>query len=130
MIRRPPRSTRTDSLFPYTTLFRSRAPGRPDRPAPHGAEPLAARAGDGGAAAGERQPDRRPDPGAAQRRRAGHLPRPAEASRLTEPAGLRNRQRRRGYQETVQVWPLCSSSARLAAWTCLAESTSPTTLLS
>src|SRR3546814_4555233 len=25
MIRRPPRSTRTDSLFPYTTLFRSMA---------------------------------------------------------------------------------------------------------
>src|SRR3546814_9184263 len=24
MIRRPPRSTRTDPLFPYTTLFRSR----------------------------------------------------------------------------------------------------------
>src|SRR3546814_19996534 len=29
MIRRPPRSTRTDTLFPYTTLFRSDA--RPDR---------------------------------------------------------------------------------------------------
>src|SRR3546814_5262696 len=28
MIRRPPRSTRTDTLFPYTTLFRS--PGRAD----------------------------------------------------------------------------------------------------
>src|SRR3546814_18543108 len=28
MIRRPPRSTRTDTLFPYTTLFRSDAPGR------------------------------------------------------------------------------------------------------
>src|SRR3546814_2517355 len=29
MIRRPPRSTRTDTLFPYTTLFRSRVrPGR------------------------------------------------------------------------------------------------------
>src|SRR3546814_12397679 len=28
MIRRPPRSTRTDTLFPYTTLFRS----RPDQP--------------------------------------------------------------------------------------------------
>src|SRR3546814_9014034 len=29
MIRRPPRSTRTDTLFPYTTLFRSRrAPTR------------------------------------------------------------------------------------------------------
>src|SRR3546814_15409165 len=32
MIRRPPRSTRTDTLFPYTTLFRSRFPptGRPE----------------------------------------------------------------------------------------------------
>src|SRR3546814_1829530 len=29
MIRRPPRSTRTDTLFPYTTLFRS--PGRAGR---------------------------------------------------------------------------------------------------
>src|SRR3546814_8097876 len=28
MIRRPPRSTRTDTLFPYTTLFRSRATRR------------------------------------------------------------------------------------------------------
>src|SRR3546814_1159188 len=42
MIRRPPRSTRTDTLFPYTTLFRStlailhavhvRTPPRPDAP--------------------------------------------------------------------------------------------------
>src|SRR3546814_13626237 len=31
MIRRPPRSTRTDTLFPYTTLFRS---PRPETPAP------------------------------------------------------------------------------------------------
>src|SRR3546814_3609979 len=31
MIRRPPRSTRTDTLFPYTTLFRSARP-RADRP--------------------------------------------------------------------------------------------------
>src|SRR3546814_3429067 len=28
MIRRPPRSTRTDTLFPYTTLFRSKREGR------------------------------------------------------------------------------------------------------
>src|SRR3546814_17339381 len=28
MIRRPPRSTRTDTLFPYTTLFRSHPPRR------------------------------------------------------------------------------------------------------
>src|SRR3546814_6805694 len=38
MLRRPPRSTRTDTLFPYTTLFRSRdlvgahdVPGGPRR---------------------------------------------------------------------------------------------------
>src|SRR3546814_20377672 len=29
MIRRPPRSTRTDTLFPYTTLFRSDGPESP-----------------------------------------------------------------------------------------------------
>src|SRR3546814_4148260 len=33
MIRRPPRSTRTDTLFPYTTLFRSAARGLPRLPA-------------------------------------------------------------------------------------------------
>src|SRR3546814_4354011 len=31
MIRRPPRSTRTDTLFPYTTLFRSGNHGRHSR---------------------------------------------------------------------------------------------------
>src|SRR3546814_5206206 len=30
MIRRPPRSTRTDTLFPYTTLFRSAEPAAAD----------------------------------------------------------------------------------------------------
>src|SRR3546814_18138214 len=39
MIRRPPKSTRTDTLFPYTTLFRSTGhrldrPERTRRPAP------------------------------------------------------------------------------------------------
>src|SRR3546814_3578881 len=38
MIRRPPRSTRTDTLFPYTTLFRS------DRLMPWTREDMAARA--------------------------------------------------------------------------------------
>src|SRR3546814_10713065 len=43
MIRRPPRSTRTDTLFPYTPLFRSPGPAavletqRPLRRARHGA---------------------------------------------------------------------------------------------
>src|SRR3546814_19877320 len=36
MIRRPPRSTRTDTLFPYTTLFRSRdGEPVPSEVAPH-----------------------------------------------------------------------------------------------
>src|SRR3546814_2715840 len=30
MIRRPPRSTRTDTLFPYTTLFRSQGSSTPE----------------------------------------------------------------------------------------------------
>src|SRR3546814_3715237 len=37
MIRRPPRSTRTDTLFPYTTLFRS-APHPTARPADFGTD--------------------------------------------------------------------------------------------
>src|SRR3546814_2824842 len=31
MLRRPPRSTRTDTLFPYTTLFRSTGPADPSQ---------------------------------------------------------------------------------------------------
>src|SRR3546814_19871210 len=34
MIRRPPRSTRTDTLFPYTTLFRSPPAGVGQPPPP------------------------------------------------------------------------------------------------
>src|SRR3546814_4894755 len=45
MIRRPPRSTRTDTLFPYTTLFRSRAApkGRSVRPSRWGRKASAER---------------------------------------------------------------------------------------
>src|SRR3546814_3381274 len=39
MIRRPPRSTRTDTLFPYTTLFRSPAFHLRQRRRPGGAQP-------------------------------------------------------------------------------------------
>src|SRR3546814_18488767 len=42
MIRRPPRSTRTDTLFPYTTLFRSRRgcpPAAAHPPGPSGEHP-------------------------------------------------------------------------------------------
>src|SRR3546814_12768078 len=43
MVRRPPRSTRTDTLFPYTTLFRAESPAasrgtRQTRPAFPGSE--------------------------------------------------------------------------------------------
>src|SRR3546814_11187121 len=38
MIRRPPRSTRTDTLFPYTTLFRSTSNARIAIPVPCTAE--------------------------------------------------------------------------------------------
>src|SRR3546814_4761461 len=60
MIRRPPRSTRTDTLFPYPTLFRARAAGAAAAPA--AAEEHADGRGD--------QPPARPgpqhlDPGAA-----------------------------------------------------------------
>src|SRR3546814_20411956 len=36
MIRRPPRSTLTDTLFPYTTLFRSYLPAYSRKNEPHG----------------------------------------------------------------------------------------------
>src|SRR3546814_7356842 len=45
MIRRPPRSTRTDTLFPYTTLFRSRGwAGGSARPRANRADGLFVRA--------------------------------------------------------------------------------------
>src|SRR3546814_15711493 len=37
MTRRPPRSTRTDTLFPYTTLFRSHGPDAGRQPPTRGA---------------------------------------------------------------------------------------------
>src|SRR3546814_3992736 len=75
MIRPPPRATRTDTLFPYTTLFRS---GRDEPP---GAEPVAAelllrpRDAVGGAEAVVA------GPGEELRRRAGHRVRPCPRQR-------------------------------------------------
>src|SRR3546814_15134396 len=66
MIRRPPRSTRTDTRFPYTTLFRStraRSGRNPVRngEGPRGAQKLAAlsvarRCADAAAVGGGREP--------------------------------------------------------------------------
>src|SRR3546814_1335525 len=44
MIRRPPRSTRTDTLFPYTTLFRSLS--QRERDGPRSAQPSGKGEGD------------------------------------------------------------------------------------
>src|SRR3546814_6714255 len=67
MIRRPPRSTRTDTLFPSTTLFRSPAGDAGRRPYPSGGSPAAAARTDGqggrgaaGRAAGRPAAVRRP----------------------------------------------------------------------
>src|SRR3546814_15849358 len=67
MIRRPPRSTRTDTLFPYTTLFRSRlrSHGAPAACRPPGVDHDAAAVAEGRAQAhrpdGRRhRQDRRP----------------------------------------------------------------------
>src|SRR3546814_13496588 len=48
MIRRPPRSTRTDTLFPYTTLFRSRRGTRGGRHDSLSMAPRRVRPGHGG----------------------------------------------------------------------------------
>src|SRR3546814_5180628 len=60
MIRRPPRSTRTDTLFPYTTLFRSHPAVAAAQAAAHQREsqhPVAL----GATGGGDQQPDRHVD---------------------------------------------------------------------
>src|SRR3546814_11366371 len=90
MIRRPPRSTRTDTLFPYTTLFRSsatasaRADGKGEVAGPGGAQ-VRRPARRYGAA-----PPRRPG----AKRHEGSLTQDDPASRRDDrhPAGARQRQ--------------------------------------
>src|SRR3546814_1790822 len=61
MLRRPPRSTRTDTLFPYTTLFRSSHPRRTVRLLePDGGEPLGSAAQRGSEHRGPHLRRRRP----------------------------------------------------------------------
>src|SRR3546814_7028137 len=71
MIRRPPRSTRTDTLFPYTTLFRSE-PSLDDG-APRAAVPLGVEQDGAGGQAAHRR--------AAQPRAVGAHPGPPGAGR-------------------------------------------------
>src|SRR3546814_12049031 len=59
MIRRPPRSTRTDTLFPYTTLFRSSGARHDPQHAGHAAVPVPGRAARVLGIRGARRLDRR-----------------------------------------------------------------------
>src|SRR3546814_9735709 len=70
MIRRPPRSTRTDTLFPYTTLFRSGAASnsesdhksdRPGRIVLREGRCRQQTGGERGGAKADRQPPTKPD---------------------------------------------------------------------
>src|SRR3546814_4099022 len=83
MIRRPPRSTRTDTLFPYTTLFRSDG-GHPlrrlDRRPPDAADVLRAEEAQG---LRPRRPHRRrPQGGPASRADRGSGDRKSHTSEL------------------------------------------------
>src|SRR3546814_7332444 len=76
MILRPPRATRTDPLFPYTTLFRSRGalgdPG-PRRGVRAGGHQAVRRLGGVGRRRGRLRTDRRDDPAAVAARHPGPL---------------------------------------------------------
>src|SRR3546814_6944627 len=99
MIRRPPRSTRTDTLFPYTTLFRSLHRRAPDALVCQGARAVAAaplrrlwRAA-AQAALGD------PHPVHDDRARLGPLSLARQAPLRHRRAGARGRERRDVYSE-------------------------------
>src|SRR3546814_3544968 len=94
MIRRPPRSTRTDTLFPYTTLFRSK----------EGVEGRG-RKGFGHWQSGEISAPRACRRGPSFSRRKGKTV-------------LRQAQheRRKGYSSIWKVRPACSVSRSTSAW--------------
>src|SRR3546814_6516588 len=87
MRRRPPRSTRTDTLFPYTTLFRSHpvVGRRPARPRHH-ARTAATRSADPGAAGSTPSARRSRRP----RRSAGTTPRETRSEEHTSEPPVTN----------------------------------------
>src|SRR3546814_10004732 len=92
MIRRPPRSTRTDTLFPYTTLFRSRPAGRPGRP-----RRRAHAAGQGAGQGHGRKGQERGEAGEVRRQRA------AGGGRAGAPAPGRLEQQARGAHRAARA---------------------------
>src|SRR3546814_3334808 len=100
MIRRPPRSTRTDTLFPYTTLFRSR--GRPERlPARRTGRPRTAAAAAVHRFAEEGQRSRRLGGGLGPRRRPG-----AGKLRQPDPDRAARHPRQRSEEHTSELQSL------------------------
>src|SRR3546814_5020377 len=104
MIRRPPRSTRTDTLFPYTTLFRS-----PHGPRRRGVSHLHAEPG---------RPDGRALPPAAQRCAGAR-----DLHRRTPVAGRRPFVSRRSEEHTSELQSLMRISYAVF---CLKKKTQPT----
>src|SRR3546814_2955184 len=102
MIRRPPRSTRTYTLFPYTTLFRSQGAGLGTRPVrdPAGDPRRLARRQRGAGARGAVEPDVRP-----VRRAPSRAGRGAGAPLARRAAGGFRRVRRRLRREAAGRWP-------------------------
>src|SRR3546814_3533936 len=101
MIRRPPRSTRTDTLFPYTTLFRSPR-RRPDRPADVSDPGLQRPAGLAAARRGLAElPPHRRRPGA-----AGHLPGDAQGGLRGASRGLQTVRESRSEEHTSELQSL------------------------
>src|SRR3546814_5500191 len=99
MIRRPPRSTRTDTLFPYTTLFRS-------------SRRLRRAAGDLGARLGRPVEPGRHETGAA--RRHGGAVRPCVAGGpAARPRGAAARRRRRYFHPSRLSRPPCPIPRRV-----------------
>src|SRR3546814_17735375 len=88
MIRRPPRSTRTDTLFPYTTLFRSFLGTAPAEPHQRPARPVEDRGRQAGTVGGDRRSRLadRPLPGVHRGPGAEQRPYPDAAGRAG-PAG-------------------------------------------
>src|SRR3546814_575288 len=108
MIRRPPRSTRTDTLFPYTTLFRSRsrrASGSPCAPARRSTRPTCP--------VPTPRPRAGPPPALRHPRRA-HPPRPAPRCRRSRaaPACSRTGRARSASRGCGSVPAACGSALR------------------
>src|SRR3546814_10361720 len=109
MIRRPPRSTRTDTLFPYTTLFRSEAGQRGHR------DRRIAQIEFGQ----QRAPDRRAVGDAVDEEFRGHMPSPvtpAKAGAAIEVAQRCQRPVKRSEEHTSELQSLMRISFAFFCW--------------